>query len=155
SRILDDPNRRRTAEEELRHSMDRLLVELQETSRDINATLDTKMITLNRLIEEADARIDALSTLRGGGPGGGERPDTPQVVPQQPVTPAPPDDLPDTEDVRRRRDLEREIFRLADEGRTELEIARLIDVPRGEVELVLSLRKTSDDPERGAGDAVP
>ncbi|HUU43890.1 MAG TPA: hypothetical protein VMX57_08920, partial [Planctomycetota bacterium] len=60
SRILDDPNRRRTAEEELRHSMDRLLVELQETSRDINATLDTKMIALGRLIAEADRRIERL-----------------------------------------------------------------------------------------------
>ena len=41
------------AEQGLRTSMERLLVELQEVSREINAQLDTKMRALTQLTEEA------------------------------------------------------------------------------------------------------
>jgi len=154
SRILDDPKHKRTAQEELRHSMDRLLVELQETSRDINATIDTKMIALNRLIQEADARIEALEDLQAGEGGSPGRAGSPQVVPAQEVTPPPEETEPDTAETKKRRELEREIYRLTDEGKTELEIARLTNTPRGEVELVLSLRKTSDDETRAEDGAA-
>jgi len=137
SRILDDPNTRRTAQEELRHSMDRLLVELQETARDINATIDTKMIALSRLIAEADRRIEGLGDASRSA-------SATQTQPQQAVTPLPEPEPTGAEAIKRRA-LEREVFRLADAGKTELEIARLTDTPRGEVELVLSLRKTSAD----------
>ena len=137
---------KRTAQEELRHSMDRLLVELQETARDINATIDTKMIALNRLIAEADRRLEALDAA--GAPADTPEAHTPQAEEQQEVTP-PPEPEPTSPEGIKRRALEREIYRLADEGKTELEIARLTDTPRGEVELVLSLRNTSqaDDAE--------
>lgn len=132
SRILDDPTHKMTPQESLRRSMDELLVELQETAREINATIDTKMIALNRLIEEADRRIETLRELRrpGAVPPGGAK------------STLAGDEKPLGEEAVKRRELEREIYRLADEGKTELEIARMTGTPRGEVELVLSLRTT-------------
>ena len=126
SAIFDDPRRQTSAEEELRHSMDRLLIELQEASREINATIDTKTAVLNKLIADADRRIETLKALEKNAP---------------PSAAAGPAEPPLTEEARRRAALERDILRLAGEGKTELEIARLTGLPRGEVELVLSLRR--------------
>ena len=137
SKVLDDPKRRPTAQEELHHSMDRLLIELQETARDINSTMDTKMIALNRLIEEADRKIETLRSMQEG-------------PSPSPVEKPGPSAERETEEARMRRELGQEICRLADEGKTELEIARMTGSPRGEVELVLSLRKMPGASRRGA-----
>jgi len=135
SRVPDDPARGSSPQESLRRSMDQLLVELQKTSREINATIDTKMIALNRLIEDADRRIETLKELRRPGGATGT-----------PDSPAPPrDQRPLSAEALKRRELEHEIYRLADEGKTQLEIARITGTPRGEVELVLSLRRTAGD----------
>ncbi len=124
-RAADSPVEKAAAREELRKGMDELLVELQETSRDINAMIDTKTAVLNKLIEDADRRIEALKALENKPPSG------------QAGMPV----LQNTEEAARRVAQEREILRLADSGKTDLEIARLTGVPRGEVELVLSLRR--------------
>jgi hypothetical protein len=135
--MLNDGDKR-TAEEELRHSMDRLLVELQETAREINSTIDTKMIALNRLIEEADRRIETLRETRQSG-----------AAASVTSTPSGPERALESgredKETGKRRELEQEICRLADEGKTELEIARMTGTPRGEVELVLSLRRMPRD----------
>jgi hypothetical protein len=123
---------------DLHRSMDRLLVELQETSREINATIDTKMIVLNKLIEDTDRKIAELKALQPS------REKAPAPAPA--ARPAPPEQ-PLGEEARKRRELEREICRLADDGKTELEIARRTNTPRGEVELVLRLRE-----QPGTGD---
>ncbi len=120
-------------EEDLRHSMDRLLVELQETSREINATIDTKTAVLNKLIEDADRRIETLKALKAAEPSAA-------AAPRPAERPAPEPAVLETAESRRRREIEREVLRLAAEGRTELEIARETGVPRGEVELLLRLR---------------
>jgi len=145
SKILDDPKRAGSAQEELRHSMDRLLVELQETAREINATIDTKMIALNRLIEEADRRIDRLDKLHRQTPPAAAAPTAVDGAPSAPLPPrtSAPSAPPVQEDPVRGK-IEQEIYRLADEGKTELEIARLTGTPRGEVELVLGLRREVD-----------
>ena len=138
SALLDPPRRGGAADVELRESMDKLLVELQETSREINATIDTKTVVLNKLIEDADRRIETLKGLeKSAGSATGIGATRPAARPE----PAP---RPPSEESRRRAALEREILRLADEGKTELEIARATGVPRGEVELVLSLRRAPD-----------
>ena len=148
SRLLDGPRTGRVRDEhELRRSMDRLLVELQETAREINATIDTKMIALKRLIDEADAQIQAMKELSAKREQLPEE-QTDEPEPSEPSPPEPPLSL----EARRRRELEEQIYRLTDEGKTVLEIARLTDVPRGEVELVLSLREKSNPP-RTLGDA--
>ncbi len=132
SAIIDPPRRKGSAEEDLHRSMDRLLVDLQDTAREINATIDTKTVVLNQLIEEADRRIETLKALDK---------DAPAAKPAPPPRPASAPEIPPTDESRRRAALERDILRLADEGKTELEIARLTGVPRGEIELVLSLRR--------------
>ena len=142
SRMLDEPRAPGAREQhELRRSMDRLLVELQETAREINATIDTKMIALKRLIDEADAQIRRMKELRG-------EPTTPEPPaeeePPAPETPEP--ELPLSEEAKRRLALEEEICRLKDQGKSILDIARLTDVPRGEVELILSLRHQKNAP---------
>ena len=127
-RSSGNPARPASADQELRRSMDQLLVELQETSREINATIDTKTAVLNKLIEDADRRIETLKAMESKTPIG------------QTGMSAPPS-APVSDEARRRAEIEREILRLADSGKTELEIARATGVPRGEVELVLSLRR--------------
>lgn len=136
SALLDPPRAR--PEEGLHASMDRLLVELQETSREINAVIDTKTAVLNKLIQDADRRIEELKMLEKSAAAAA----TPK--PAEPARPAPAP-APETDESRRRAALERDILRLADEGRTELEIARLTGVARGEVELVLGLRRSAGD----------
>lgn len=137
SAVFDDPRRQDSAEGELRHSMDRLLVELQEASREINATIDTKTAVLNKLIADADKRIEALKAAETA-----PAPARCESAPEPPPTAAPRRPEPvERDEVRRRSVLEHEIHRLADAGKTELEIARLTGLPRGEVELVLSLRR--------------
>jgi hypothetical protein len=128
SRILDDPRAPESAETDLRRSMDRLLVELRETSREINATIDTKIVALNKLVEDADRRIETLKSL--------------EKKPAAPATAEPPKPAP--EESSRRTVLEAEVARLAAQGKTELEIARATGVPRGEIELMLSLRRTRE-----------
>ncbi len=137
STLLDPPRRGGAADEELHRSMDRLLVDLQETARDISATIDTKTMVLNQLIEDADRRIETLKALEKNAPA------APSAGPGQARMPVPREtpEIPPTEESRRRAALERDILRLADEGKTELEIARATGLARGEVELVLSLRR--------------
>ena len=43
--------------------MEELLVQLQEVSREMNATLDTKMIALSELIREAESKIEELKDV--------------------------------------------------------------------------------------------
>lgn len=152
----------------LQRSMDQLLIELQETAREISASIDTKLVTMNNLIMDADKRIDMLKTLQQaeakptekdepsadakghGGPSHAEEPthSQPHSVPghEPQARIAPIEAEPElTEEESARKLLEDTIFRLTDEGRTELEIARETDTPRGEVELILSLRKMPGD----------
>jgi len=138
SRPPDDPMEKHATHEELRQSMDRLLVELQETAREINATIDTKVIVLNKLIEQADERIETLKGLERGGEHASRDAEVPPGCESE--NKASGEEELSGERAKRRLELEREICRLADEGKTDLEIARLTGTPRGEVELVLGLR---------------
>jgi hypothetical protein len=98
----------------LQRAMEELQVNVMEFGRDVEARLDTKIRTLERLIADADARIKRLEELRGkGAPGAGEIPP-----------------------------IHTEIYRLADQGRDKIEISRSTGIAPGEVELILGLRKT-------------
>jgi DNA-binding NarL/FixJ family response regulator len=112
--------------------MQNLLVELSEMTRQITAQLDTRTQKLMMLIEEADQKIARLEQL------GRSR------------------DLPTTESFTepRRREPEiapvfkpavvdsqhQSVYELADKGRSAPEIARELNRPRGEVDLILALR---------------
>jgi len=101
----------------LRRTMEELAVQLHEMSREVNAQLDTKMCAIDSLLrrsEEVAARLEAL--LRQASSAG--------------VVSTPTDRYDD-------------IYRMADDGKTPKEIARLKDLQPGEVELILNLRRRS------------
>ncbi len=104
----------------LRENLSDLLLRLEETSRRVNGQLETRFQTLNRLLAEADLKIRELKILS-------ER--------QATDTPAPPKHhlAGDPETL--------EIYRHADAGLDPVEIARKMNRQRGEIDLILSLRK--------------
>ena len=107
------PGARREGGEELRVTMERLVVELEELAREISAKIDTKMKTLEVLIRQADERIEALKAL----------------------SPA--------SEERKRELASRygEVYELADSGMSLEDISKKTGMQAGEVELVLSLRR--------------
>ena len=123
SRIL--PRTDMNEADRLRKSMEELLVQLQEVTREMNARLDTKMMALAQLVEDADARINELKRLL-------EEEAARETTREE--------DRTET-GTGRRRDVEETVLRLAQEGRTELEIAQETGIARGEIELVLALRR--------------
>lgn len=148
SRIL--PKVRMSETDRLKRSMDELLIQLQEVAREVNATMDTKMIALKVLVEEADlacrqaeAKIAELQSLL----------EAPPVETDAALRSTSELSEPEAESrcnrdrAGERVQLEADVLRLAEEGRTELEIAQETGIPRGEIELVLALRrKTSPEP---------
>ncbi len=121
--------------------MQNLLVELSDMARQITAQLDTRAAKLEALIKEADEKIAALRALSSTSPATAPAP--PLAVSQSeapiPETPPPPPRYePPPLDPRNQ-----QIYDLADEGRTLLEIARETGRSSGEVELILALRARS------------
>ncbi|MBI4577219.1 MAG: hypothetical protein HY722_13250 [Planctomycetes bacterium] len=144
--------RQYTAEREetaLKESMDGLLVEIQETAREMNGRMDSKMRLLNQLIADADDRLTRMAQVRdeleraaaaalartvegaaaaapglAPAPGGARRPTL--------ATASPPE-------------RHAEVHALADRGLGSPEIASRLGRHLGEVELILGLRKTRLD----------
>lgn len=109
---------------ELRGDLERLIVELQELSRQINAHIDTRFCKLDVLIRQADQRIKRLEQLNGSA-----------KTDENPVN-----DGNGTEQIDPQREI---IYKLADAGRSPVEIAQQLDKHRGEIELILSLRRSN------------
>jgi hypothetical protein len=116
-----------SSERTVERQMQNLLVELSEMTRQITAQLDTRAQKLQLLIEEADKRIAEL-----------------QRTPKQPIparsgeawsAPAPPNIPSEPVD-----ESHQKVYDLADHGHSAGEIARELNQPRGEVELILALR---------------
>ena len=131
---------RLAAQRDTERVMQNLLVELAEMSRQISAQLDTRSQKLELLMQQADERIAQLQRLQG------ERA-TPPVfrpvdamadvyVPREMSAPRELERVtPAAEDARHQ-----EVYSMADQGRSAGDIARELDRPRGEVELILALR---------------
>jgi hypothetical protein len=111
--------------------MQTLLVELSEMTRQITAQLDTRTQKLMILIEDADQRIAELKKLESQ-PGAAQQKPWPALtesaVPRHIPIPEPADEQ------------HQPIYHLADQGRSASDIARELNRPRGEVELILALR---------------
>ncbi len=107
--------------------------ELDQLSRQIHGRLDTKLAKLEMVIRDADERIDRLSRMTRSA-GGAEtidvtlKPETPSAA-----GPSSPEGL---------RSRYSAVYEAADEGLTPVEIAKELGRTPGEVELILSLRKT-------------
>jgi hypothetical protein len=96
--------------------LEKLLVDLQGLSRQISAQIDTRFCKLEVLLKEADEKIRKLEALRNG-----------SKAPTQPEESDPEKSL---------------IYTLADAGKTPVEIAREMNKNPGEIELILSLRRS-------------
>jgi hypothetical protein len=125
-----------------------LMVEMLETARQMTAQLDTRAARLEMLMKEADGRLAALKAAAAGSPASGpalsfERPiisvPSPMAhspMPSPAVEPEPEPARPETPPDPRHS----EIYVMADQGRTPQDIARQLNRPNGEVELILALR---------------
>jgi hypothetical protein len=115
-------------------------VEMHERARELSAQLDSKMSALAALVAEADraaARLEAALAR----PAEAARKSGTQAEalcsPPQGLAASEPADRPPSSPRGHRHD---EIYLLADYGFDSAEIARRVDSPIGEVELILSLR---------------
>jgi len=120
-----------TKERATERQMQHLLVELSEMSRQISAQLDTRAQKLQMLIQDADERIAELKRLE-------QQRNLPRSEPiwtttaQPIIREAPPPEPVDEQHQR--------VYTLADRGKTAGEIAKELNQPRGEVDLILALR---------------
>jgi hypothetical protein len=137
------------------------MVEMLETARQMTAQLDTRAARLEVLIRDADDRLAALRTAAPPttvapaapphvaplGPQAAEEPaaaDAPPAAAEftpadltadssRSVSSEPPETPPDPRHA--------EVYSMADLGHSPREIARSLDRPNGEVELILALRR--------------
>ncbi|MEZ6243433.1 MAG: hypothetical protein R3B57_10360 [Phycisphaerales bacterium] len=104
--------------------------EAEELTRRLSAILDNKAARLELLIEEADQRLAKLAQS-GLGSGVRTRPHEPEAHAFRP-SPPPIETMDPTH---------RRICELADEGLDPVQIAKRLEQPIGQVELVLNLHK--------------
>ncbi len=103
-------------------------VEMQELARDLKAEIDSKMIALEHLIQDADRAANRLETALGSVPANAtntECAEKPQATKLQ---------TSDNEALRE------EVYTLADYGFAFADIASRLATPVGQVELILRLR---------------
>jgi len=137
---------------EVRHQLERLIIDLQELARQINGHIDTRFCKLEVLIRHADQRIKKLEELTGVTVDAVKSPSpAAPTLPRSSATPAsstkssmsiapsPTSAEPVSGD-----ELDRQsIYRLADSGESAINIAKLMNRPAGEIELILSLRRNA------------
>lgn len=113
--------------------MTNLLVELEKMARQMNAQLDTRAAKIEALLQDADNRIAELQRLQGHPVStpveSADRPPMRLVADEPNIEPA-------TIDTRHA-----DIYRLHDQGLRPTDIARQLNRPAGEIELILALRK--------------
>lgn len=131
----------------LERDMQNVVVELSEMTRQMTAQLETRAAKLDLLIQEADAKIvkldAALAAVNGQAIPAPDAIDQPAKPPAKtPAKPAGPSMrlVTDTEDRWS------EIYALADQGLSTSQIARQLNRPEGEVDLILHLRPKELEP---------
>ncbi len=108
----------------IKEELDDLLLRIQEVNRECIAKMDTKIRMLNQLIMDAENAREKLETAI-------RRP-----------TPAPRGDAPAQPPAERPANpLHEQVYELQDQGKTFDEITRTTSLEKGEIELILGLRK--------------
>ena len=128
---------RLSEEQASRRDLDETILQLDQLARQVGAMIDTKYAKLEAVIRDADQRIALLSKLT----------ETPQAANSSKLDVTVGDDAPAGRGARTpevKDDHRTTIYRLADEGKSALEIAQALDQPTGEVELILALRRTQE-----------
>ncbi len=124
-------------------------VQMHETARELSAQLDSKMGALQALIAEADLAAARLEAAAGKSPRGvprGGPPDSSPTTQAEALRPSGESDrAPGEPDLAAgsppARPPHEQIYALADGGLDPAQIARRLDTPVGEVELILGLRQ--------------
>ena len=114
-----------------KNTMEDLIVQLHDVGRELKAQLDTKMKTLDILIQEADRKIQSLRTVLDKETAKAPPPHTAAVT-QSP----PPAESLSKEQL--------QVYQLSDSGESIVNIARRTGLQPGEIELILELRKKSE-----------
>ena len=121
---------------QIERDMSNLMVEMLETARQMTAQLDTRAARLEALIRDADVRLAQLKSPAPGAAAADQPGATaPEAAAEAPAPPAASEDVETPPDPRHA-----EIWALADEGQSPNEIARRLNRPNGEVELILAIR---------------
>lgn len=116
--------------------MQNLLVELSEMSRQLTAQLDTRSQKLELLLQEADEKIAALRQASSRPASNvAPTPEPTMTAAEREAWTIRPESEPPPADPQHQ-----EVYSLADQGQAAPEIARQLNRPRGEVELILALR---------------
>jgi hypothetical protein len=128
----------------LQTSLTELLNELHTLSRDMTVDLEQKLSELKELLQLADTKLEELSSANSRGRHMGNSPSRQRTdgdsLPKQPhpelqIT-VEDDDAPPPPPNRYQ-----QIYRMADEGFRLDDIARHVQMGKGEIQLILSLRK--------------
>lgn len=110
--------------------LERTMADAEELTRRLAAILDNKAARLETLIAQVDERLARLGEAQDSAPR------TPSPLRER--APEAPRPLPSAEGG----DLfHRKVYELADQGLSPIDIARRIDKPTGQVELILALRR--------------
>lgn len=120
-----------------------VMVELDQLARQVHGRLDTRFAKLEMIIRDADERIENLSRLVRAAQGS----PTLDLTLEEAVPDPPPLEEKEIDDERHA-----PIYRLADSGLAAAEIALEVDRTTGEIELILSLRRTRRQANRPAAD---
>ena len=115
--------------------LERLMTDAEELTRRLAAVLENKAEKIEVLIEQADERLQALESAQADAEA------SPFVKPQAPQREGSTSDASDPPPPLSMDPLHRKVYDLADQGLTPVDIARQIDKPTGQVELILALRR--------------
>lgn len=138
----------------VRGDLEQLMIEVEQLAKRFGTQLDAKTMQMERLIDEANLKIEELKQLEQARRDVESiRPPVPPVPPVPPETPEPPDfpvtsessPTPSTPNPQSPTDpdaeLKYKVCGLADAGHDPIEIAKQLDEHVGKVELILALRK--------------
>ncbi len=141
---------RMTQEVHAKKDLEAIMVELDELARQIHGRIDTKYAKLEAVIRDADARIEQLSRLTNASRKSSSLDVT--VTDNTPTYATKPVSKPALKKSANKATpphMHEEVYRLADAGIAPVDIAGKVGRMTGEVELILSLRKS----QRQAGGA--
>jgi hypothetical protein len=134
----------------LTRDLEEVMGELDELARQVNGRLDTRFAKLEAVIRDADERIDRLSRLvrEAHGHAGIDLTisDEARAVPTCDGAMATAG-KPPTADIEPPAELHADVYTLADEGRSPIEIAEETGRTTGEIELILALRRAKKQAE--------
>lgn len=112
-------------------SLEQLMVDVQELTRECAAQIDTRAARLESLLREADQLVARLEAARDGEPAKGPSNEPIRQAHMPRVEVAEPKKLDP---------LTRQVYELADRGLPSVEIAQELDEQIGKVDLILALR---------------